>query len=76
MTQPEKWCCVEPDAKWGEWPLAWIIEAYPGIDRLVRMVKVKSRNAEYIKPIHWICPLKYMEEWCFTIGQLMINLIH
>ena len=53
---------VEPDAKRGEWPLARMVEAYPGKDGLVRVVKVKSKDKEYILPVHRICPLEYIPE--------------
>ncbi|CAB3978875.1 Hypothetical predicted protein [Paramuricea clavata] len=46
----------------GEWPLARVIEAYQGSDGLVRVVKVKSRNKEYFRPIHRLCPLEYVDE--------------
>ena len=53
---------VEPKASRGEWPLGRVIEAYPGSDGLVRVVKVKSKNKEYFRPIHRLCPLEYVEE--------------
>ena len=53
---------VEPDASRGDWPLGRVTEVYPGEDGLVRVVRVKSRNNEYVRPIHRICPLEYVEE--------------
>ena len=53
---------VEPDASRGDWPLGRVTEVYPGEDGLVRVVRVKSRNNEYVRPIHQICPLEYVEE--------------
>ncbi len=53
---------IEPDASRGEWPLGRVMEVYPGGDGLVRVVRVKSRNKEYVRPIHRICPLEYVEE--------------
>ena len=53
---------VEPNASRGEWPLGRIVEAYPGDDGLVRVVKVKAKNKEYLRPVHRLCPLEYVEE--------------
>ncbi len=53
---------AETQANRGEWPLARVIEAYPGSDGLVRAVKVKSKNKEYIRPVHRLCPLEYVDE--------------
>ena len=53
---------VEPKASRGEWPLGRVIEAYPESDGLVRVVKVKSKNKEYFRSIHRLCPLEYVEE--------------
>jgi hypothetical protein len=53
---------IEPNASRGEWPLGRVLEVYPGDDGLVRVVRVKSGNKEYVRPIHRICPLEYVEE--------------
>ena len=53
---------VEPNASRGEWPLSRVIEAYPGDDGLVRVVKVKAKNKEYLRPVHCLCPLEYVED--------------
>ena len=53
---------AEPKASRGEWPLTRVIEAYQGSDGLVRVVKMKSRNKEYFRPIHRLCPLEYVDE--------------
>ena len=53
---------VEPNASRGEWPLGRVIEAYPGDDGLVRVVKVKAKNKEYLRPVHRLCPLEYVED--------------
>ena len=53
---------AEPKANRGEWPLGRIIESYPGSDGLVRVVKLKSKNKEYIRPVHQLCPLEYVDE--------------
>jgi hypothetical protein len=51
---------AEPKASRGDWPLGRILEAYPGSDGLVRTVKLKSRDKEYFRPIHRLCPLEYV----------------
>lgn len=33
------------------WPLARIIETYPGKDGQTRVVKVKTQHGEYVRPI-------------------------
>ena len=53
---------AEPKANRGEWPLGRIVEAYPGSYRLVRVVRVKSKGKEYLRPIHILCPLEYIAE--------------
>ena len=53
---------VEPNASRGEWPLGRVIEAYPVDDGLVRVVKVKAKNKEYLRPVHRLCPLEYVED--------------
>ena len=53
---------VEPNASRGEWPLGRVIEAYPVDDGLVRVVKVKVKNKEYLRPVHRLCPLEYVED--------------
>ena len=53
---------VEPNARRGEWPLGCVIEAYPGADVLVRVVKVKAKDKEYLRPVHCLCPLEYVAE--------------
>lgn len=52
----------EPNAHRGEWPLGRVIEAYPGADGLVRVVKVKAKDKEYLRPVHRLCPLEYVPE--------------
>ena len=53
---------VEPNARRGECPLGRVIEAYPGDDGLVRVVKVKAKHNEYLRPAHRLCPLEYVED--------------
>ena len=53
---------VEPNASRGEWPLSRVIEAYPCDDGLVRVVKVRAKNKEYLHPVHRLCPMEYVED--------------
>lgn len=53
---------VEPTAIRREWPLGRVIEAYPRDDGLVRVVKVKAKNEECLRPVHRLCPLEYVED--------------
>ena len=46
----------------GLWPLVCKMEAYPGDDGLVRVVKDKAKNKEYLYPVHHLCPLEYAED--------------
>jgi hypothetical protein len=52
----------EPKDDRGEWPLGRVVETYPGADGFVRAVKVQSKSKEYIRPIHRLCPLEFIEE--------------
>lgn len=45
---------VNPNPNRGDWPLS--CEAYPWDDGLVRVVKVKMKNKEYLHPVHHLCP--------------------
>ena len=53
---------VEPNASRGEWPLGLVIEAYPGANGVVRVVKVKVKEKEYLRPVHRLSPLEYVAE--------------
>jgi hypothetical protein len=53
---------AEPKDNRGDWPLGRVMETYPGADGLVRAVKVQSKSKEYIRPVHRLCPLEYIEE--------------
>ena len=52
----------ESKAKRGEWPLGRVMEVYPGDDGLVRVVRVKSKNKEFLRPVHCLCPLEYADD--------------
>ena len=51
---------VEPNARRGDWPLGRITETLPGDDSLVRIVRVKAKDKEYLQPVHRLCPLEYV----------------
>ena len=40
------------------WPLAKVIELYPGKDGNIRVVRVKTASGELVRPIHRIYPLE------------------
>ena len=42
----------------GKWPLARIIEVFPGPNGHVRVVKVVAKGKEYTRPITRLCPLE------------------
>ena len=50
---------AEPNARRGERPLGRVTEACPGNDGLVRALRVKTKNKEYLRPVHYLCPLEY-----------------
>ncbi|XP_055920880.1 uncharacterized protein LOC129952352 [Eupeodes corollae] len=65
-----KWLKIEKQPKIGDlvllrderlppsqWSLARIVETYPGQDELIRVVKVRTQNNEFKRPITKICPL-------------------
>ena len=52
---------VEPNAKRGEWPLGRVIEVFPGNDGLVRVARIKTKDGEYLRPVHRLCLLNTQE---------------
>ena len=53
---------VKPKANREERPLGRVMEVYPGHDGLVRVVRVKSKNKEFLCPVHCLCPLEYADD--------------
>ncbi len=51
---------IEPNANRSEWPLGRIIEALPGDDGLVQVVRVQAKGKEYLRPVYRLCPLEYV----------------
>ncbi|XP_028414792.1 uncharacterized protein LOC114537879 [Dendronephthya gigantea] len=49
---------VDQNAKRYEWPLGRIQEIYRGGDGLIRVVKIRVGDNEYIRPVHRLCPLE------------------
>ena len=50
---------VDPNARRAEWPLGRITEIFPEKDGLVRVVRVNTKDGEYLRPVHRLCPLEY-----------------
>lgn len=40
-----------------QWPLARVVQTMPGRDNKVRVVKVKTKNGVFVRPISKLCPL-------------------
>jgi hypothetical protein len=51
---------IEPKANRCDWPLGRITETFPENDGLVRVVRVKAKGKEYLRPVHRLCPLDYV----------------
>ena len=49
---------LSTDMSRGKWKLGRIAETYPGKDGHVRVVKLRSNDGEYVRPISKICPLE------------------
>ena len=49
---------VSPENQRAQWPLARILETYPGKDGFVRSVKVQVGDKQLIRPIVKLCPLE------------------
>lgn len=43
------------------WPLARVLEIFPGLDNKVRVVKLKTKNGVFTRNITRLCPLPYSE---------------
>lgn len=49
---------VNDHAPRGSWNLGRVIKTFPGPDGLVRTVKVKTKDAVYVRPIQKLCLLE------------------
>ena len=45
-----------------QWKMALIIDTYPGQDKHVRKVRIKTADGEYDRPIHKLCLIATKEE--------------
>ena len=52
---------AEPKASRGQWPLGRVTQVYPGQDGPVRVVQVRVKDKEYVRPVHRLCPLEYVD---------------
>ena len=52
---------LEEDNPRNLWPLARVLETFPGRDGRVRTVKVKTRSSELVRPIHKLCFLESVQ---------------
>ena len=48
----------DDDVKRSKWPLGRIVEIKPGADDVVRVVKVRMKDGEYVRPVAKIFKLK------------------
>ena len=49
---------IDPGNQRGHWPLGGIQEVFPGPDRKVRVVRVRTGGKDYVRPITKLCPLE------------------
>ena len=49
---------VDPGNPRGHWPLGRIQEVFPGPDGKVRVVRVRTGDQDYVRPIKKLCPLE------------------
>ncbi|XP_072932645.1 uncharacterized protein [Epargyreus clarus] len=72
LQQREKWFSSTPNVKKGDlvllksnlakplqWPLGRIEEIHPGVDNVVRVVTIRTKNGLLKRPVNKICPLPY-----------------
>ncbi|GFT75483.1 DUF5641 domain-containing protein [Nephila pilipes] len=55
------------------WPMAKVLEVYPGKDNTVRVVRVKTQSGEIVRPIRQIYPLEinYTNDESHSSGKLL-----
>ena len=49
---------VDDNIPRGRWNLGRVLETFPGPDGLVRVAKVKTKDAVYMRPIQKLCLLE------------------
>ncbi|XP_043466586.1 uncharacterized protein LOC122501306 [Leptopilina heterotoma] len=47
-----------------EWPLARVVEIFPGKDNIVRVVRLKTASGFLIRPVQRLCPLEVENDVC------------
>ena len=71
MTKRERWLrhtcnykvgelvlLIDDEQRRGKWPLARITETLPGKDGIVRVVKLRTKNGVYTRPVAKLCKLE------------------
>ena len=53
---------VEPNTTRGIWPIGRVIEALPGPDGTVRVVRVRTKTGTFIRPVGKLCLLVEAEK--------------
>lgn len=72
LQQRAKWFSSPPNLKEGDlvlvksdvtrpsaWPLARVDKIHPGVDNIVRVVTLRTKNNTFKRPVNKICPLPY-----------------
>ena len=49
---------VEDNIERSKWPLARVVETYPGKDEIIRSAKVKTTSSELVRPVAKLCLLE------------------
>lgn len=47
-----------------KWPLARVVEVYPGKDNLVRVAKIKTAYGTYTRPVNKLAAVLPADEQC------------
>ena len=53
---------VDPNKNRREWKTGRVIDVYPGRDGLVRVVKIRTDEGDFKRPIRRVCVLPTQEE--------------
>ena len=54
---------VEKNIARGQWNTGSVMKTYPGLDKLVRVVDVKTSDGIYKRAIHTLCPSDRRRNW-------------